>query len=94
MTRDRDELVPVKGRGACRRREDRRRQSARGLRWRKPQDRLRIASFAAKLLDNRWYARRKVVYENTFQSPLSTHCFVDKYIADLERTIAPQGKKE
>jgi hypothetical protein len=40
------------------------------------------------------YARRKVVYENTFQSPLSTHHFVDSYIADLETTTAPKERNE
>jgi len=33
-----------------------------------------------------WHARRKAIHENTFQSPLSIHCFVDKYIAELEQT--------
>jgi hypothetical protein len=27
-----------------------------------------------------WYARRKAIYENIFQSPLSTHCFISKFI--------------
>jgi ribonuclease HI len=30
-----------------------------------------------------WYVRRKAIHENEFQSPLSTHCFVDRFIADL-----------
>jgi hypothetical protein len=34
------------------------------------------------------------VYENTFQSPLSTHHFVDSYIADLETTTAPKERNE
>ena len=33
-----------------------------------------------------WHARRKAIHENIFQSPLSIHCFVDKYIAELEQT--------
>jgi hypothetical protein len=36
------------------------------------------------------YARRKVVYENT----LSTHHFVDSYIADLEMTTAPKERNK
>jgi len=32
-----------------------------------------------------WYARRKAIHENEFQSPLSTHNFVDRFIADLEQ---------
>ena len=31
-----------------------------------------------------WHARRKAVYEDTFQSPLSTHNFVERFIADLD----------
>jgi len=31
-----------------------------------------------------WYARRKAIHESSFQSPLSTHCFVNNFIADLE----------
>ncbi|KAK8443742.1 hypothetical protein SEVIR_9G024150v4 [Setaria viridis] len=31
-----------------------------------------------------WYSRRKAIHENSFQSPLSTHCFVNNFIADLE----------
>lgn len=28
--------------------------------------------------------RRKVLHENSFQSPLSTHCFIERYIAELD----------
>ena len=31
-----------------------------------------------------WHARRKAVYEDTFQIPLSTHNFVERFIADLD----------
>jgi len=31
-----------------------------------------------------WYARRKAIHENMFQSPLSTHSFIERFIADLE----------
>ena len=31
-----------------------------------------------------WHAKRKAVYENIFQSPLSTHCFVDRFMSDLD----------
>jgi hypothetical protein len=30
-----------------------------------------------------WYARRKSIHENEFQSPLSTHSFVQRFIADI-----------
>jgi len=29
------------------------------------------------------YARRKAIHEQNFQSPLSTHYFVDRFIAEL-----------
>jgi hypothetical protein len=31
-----------------------------------------------------WFARRKVIREDIFQSPLSTHYFVESFIRDLE----------
>jgi len=31
-----------------------------------------------------WYVRRKALHENSFQSPLSTHCFIERYIAELD----------
>jgi len=31
-----------------------------------------------------WYARRKAIFEESYQSPLSTHCFIDRFVADLE----------
>jgi len=40
-----------------------------------------------------WYARRKAIYENSYQSPLSTHCFVERFIADLP-TVAPKPRAE
>jgi hypothetical protein len=30
-----------------------------------------------------WYARRKIIFENEYQSPLSTHVFVQNYLKDL-----------
>ena len=30
-----------------------------------------------------WHARRKAIHEGVFQSPLSTHCFVDSFISEL-----------
>ena len=30
-----------------------------------------------------WHAKRKAIYEKVFQSPLSTHSFVERYMADL-----------
>jgi hypothetical protein len=41
-----------------------------------------------------WYAIRKVMYENSFQSPLSTHHFVNRYIIDLEMVEPFKEKKE
>jgi hypothetical protein len=35
-----------------------------------------------------WHARRKAIHENEYQSPLSVHCFVDRFIVDLK-----QGEK-
>jgi hypothetical protein len=33
-----------------------------------------------------WHAPRKAIHENIFQSSLSTHCFVDRYVVELEMT--------
>ena len=30
-----------------------------------------------------WRVKRKAIYENSFQSPLSTHSFVERYLNDL-----------
>lgn len=30
-----------------------------------------------------WHARRKVIHENLFQSPLSTHCFIKSFMEEL-----------
>jgi hypothetical protein len=30
-----------------------------------------------------WYARRKAIHDNVFQSPLSTHSFVNNYVSDF-----------
>ena len=30
-----------------------------------------------------WYARRKMIHEEVFQSPLSTHLFIENYLRDL-----------
>ena len=30
-----------------------------------------------------WHAKRKAIYERVFQSPLSTHSFVERFMADL-----------
>ncbi|KAK1648736.1 hypothetical protein QYE76_066541 [Lolium multiflorum] len=35
-----------------------------------------------------WHAKRKIIHEGLFQSPLSTHCFIQRFIADLE-VLAP-----
>ena len=31
-----------------------------------------------------WTARRKAIHEEIFRSPLSTHCFIQAYLADLQ----------
>jgi ribonuclease HI len=33
-----------------------------------------------------WFARRKAIHEELFQSPLSTHCFVESFLRDLAMT--------
>jgi len=38
-----------------------------------------------------WHARRLVIHENVFQSPLSTHFFVDRYLEELMVTKPAQG---
>lgn len=40
-----------------------------------------------------WYARRKAIFENSFQSPLSTHMFVNNYIAELQASKPAQVTK-
>jgi hypothetical protein len=40
-----------------------------------------------------WYVKRKAIYEDQFQSPLSTHCFVERFVAELE-LIKPESKKK
>jgi hypothetical protein len=42
-----------------------------------------------------WHAKRKAVYENIFQSPLSTHSFVERFIADLDLSISrPEARQK
>lgn len=38
------------------------------------------------------YARRKAIHEDSFQSPFSTHCFINKFIEDME-VIKPADAK-
>ena len=40
-----------------------------------------------------WYARRQVIHENIFQSPLFTYNYVERFIADLEPAIPNVQKK-
>jgi ribonuclease HI len=40
-----------------------------------------------------WYARRKAIHENLFQSPLSTHCFVDRMVQDLAELKEPPKER-
>jgi hypothetical protein len=35
-----------------------------------------------------WHARRKIIHEGQFQSPLSTHHFVERFISELGK-LAP-----
>jgi hypothetical protein len=30
-----------------------------------------------------WYAKRKIIYDDEYQSPLSTHLFIESYLRDL-----------
>jgi len=39
-----------------------------------------------------WYARRKAIHEEMFQSPLSTHNFIDRFLSDL-KTATPTEVK-
>lgn len=41
-----------------------------------------------------WHASRMVTYENVFQSLLSTHCFVEKYLEELAMTKLVQRCSE
>lgn len=47
----------------------------------------------AKVLITMWaiWARRRTIHNNEFQSPLSTMCFITRYLQDLE--IAYESKK-
>jgi hypothetical protein len=39
------------------------------------------------------HARRKAIHENEFQSPLSVHCFVDRFLMDLRQgEVKAQGR--
>ncbi|TVU32538.1 hypothetical protein EJB05_24269, partial [Eragrostis curvula] len=41
-----------------------------------------------------WFARRKAIHEQSFQSPLSTHVFIDRFIANLNMGVpAPDEKR-
>ena len=39
-----------------------------------------------------WYVRRKAIHEDYFQSSLSTHCFIERYIGDLDLMKPEQGR--
>jgi ribonuclease HI len=39
-----------------------------------------------------WHARRKAIHEDIFQSPLSTHHFVENFLAELNQTNTKPGK--
>jgi hypothetical protein len=40
-----------------------------------------------------WYAQRKIIHEEEFQSPLSTHLFIERYLQDLS-IVGPSKKME
>jgi ribonuclease HI len=37
-----------------------------------------------------WTARRKAIHEEIFQSPLSTHCFINSYLEELKAVAQPR----
>jgi hypothetical protein len=39
-----------------------------------------------------WHARRKAIHEDIFQSPLSTHHFVENFLGELNQTNMKPGK--
>jgi hypothetical protein len=41
-----------------------------------------------------WHARRKAIHEQQYQSPLSVHCFVNQFVADLEQSRTKAEKKK
>ncbi|XP_071679969.1 uncharacterized protein [Lolium perenne] len=42
----------------------------------------------------KWHAPRKAMHEDIYQSPLSTLCFIDRFIADLEALAPPSKPKQ
>jgi hypothetical protein len=43
-----------------------------------------------------WYARRQAIHENKFQSPLSTNCFVERFISELgmiKKSVIEQNRQ-
>jgi hypothetical protein len=41
-----------------------------------------------------WHARRRAIHEDIYQSPLSTHAFIDRFIADLGLVPAAVQSRE
>ena len=41
-----------------------------------------------------WHARRQVIHENIFQSPLSTHNFVERFLFDLVKVMPKSVNRE
>ena len=39
-----------------------------------------------------WHARRKAIHEGIFQSPLSTHCFIESFLSELVQ-LKEKGEK-
>lgn len=41
-----------------------------------------------------WYTRRKAIHQQSFQSPLSSHFFIDRFISDLTMATPTTTNKE
>jgi hypothetical protein len=41
-----------------------------------------------------WFARRKVIFDEEYQSPLSTYCFINNFLEDMERLEQVQPVKQ
>jgi hypothetical protein len=41
-----------------------------------------------------WYAQRKKIHEDEFQSPLWTHLFIQNYLRDLTVALPSKGEEK
>jgi hypothetical protein len=39
-----------------------------------------------------WHVRPKAIHKGIFQSPLSTHCFVDRFLGELQSRCTSSAK--